>query len=67
MSNDKKQNNFIASLVDTSILFPAIKESFTKLDPRCQLKNPVMFVTELGAVMTTVYAIFGIGCGLEVV
>ena len=63
MSTVKKQNNFIESLVDTAILIPAIKESFTKLDPRCQFKNPVMFVTEIGAVMTTVYAVFGIGAG----
>lgn len=45
------------------ILFPALKEAFTKLDPRIQMKNPVMFVTEVGALLTSFYAIFGAGGG----
>src|SRR5262249_46615396 len=32
----------------------AIRGSFPKLDPRTQLKNPVMFIVELGSVITTV-------------
>jgi K+-transporting ATPase ATPase B chain len=31
----------------------AIRASFTKLDPRLQVKNPVMFVVEIGAAITT--------------
>src|SRR5712692_8556732 len=31
----------------------AIVDSFPKLDPRNQLKNPVMFIVELGSVITT--------------
>ncbi len=31
----------------------AIIESFLKLDPRVQLRNPVMFVVEVGSVLTT--------------
>ena len=31
------------------ILIPALKASFAKLDPRYQARNPVMFVTEVGA------------------
>ncbi len=42
------------SLFDWSIISPAIGESFKKLDPRLMVKNPVMFVTEVGAVLTTV-------------
>ncbi len=42
------------SLFDPSILAPAIGESFKKLDPRLMVKNPVMFVTLVGAVLTTV-------------
>ncbi|HEV3230650.1 MAG TPA: potassium-transporting ATPase subunit KdpB [Candidatus Dormibacteraeota bacterium] len=42
-----------SSLTDTSILVPAIGESFRKLDPRWQARNPVMFVVEVGAVITT--------------
>ena len=45
------------SLFDRAILLPAVGESFKKLDPRVMVKNPVMFVTEVGAVLTTV-AIF---------
>ncbi len=42
------------SLFDWSIAGPAIGDAFKKLDPRLMLKNPVMFVTLVGAVLTTV-------------
>jgi K+-transporting ATPase ATPase B chain len=45
------------------ILIPALKDAFVKLDPRVQMRNPVMFVTEIGALITTLYAVFGIGGG----
>ncbi len=45
------------SLFDKSIIAPAVGDSFRKLDPRLMIKNPVMFVTLVGAVLTTV-AIF---------
>jgi potassium-transporting ATPase ATP-binding subunit len=32
----------------------AIRNSFPKLDPRTQVKNPVMFIVELGSAITTV-------------
>jgi K+-transporting ATPase ATPase B chain len=32
----------------------ALLDSFKKLDPRVQIRNPVMFVVEIGAVITTV-------------
>src|SRR5512143_518703 len=41
------------SLFDWSIVGPAIGGSFRKLDPRLMVKNPVMFVTMVGAVLTT--------------
>ena len=37
-----------------ALLRPAIVQSFTKLDPRHQIRNPVMFVVEIGAVITTI-------------
>lgn len=37
------------------MIFTAIKDSFLKLNPRSQMKNPVMFVTLVGAIMTTAY------------
>jgi len=42
------------SLLDPSILLPAIGDSFRKLDPCLMVKNPVMFVTQIGAVLTTI-------------
>src|SRR5258707_8766774 len=42
------------SLVDTKILTRAVTDSFRKLAPRTMVKNPVMFVVEVGAVLTTV-------------
>jgi len=41
------------SLFDWNIVGPAIADAFRKLDPRLTIKNPVMFVTEVGAVLTT--------------
>jgi K+-transporting ATPase ATPase B chain len=41
------------SLFDSKIAVPAIADSFRKLDPRLMVKNPVMFVTLVGAVLTT--------------
>jgi len=48
------------SLFDWNIIRPAIGGAFQKLDPRLLVKNPVMFVTMVGAVLTTV-AIFTAG------
>src|SRR6202046_5489715 len=39
-------------LVDPEILKEAIAGAFTKLDPRVQVKNPVMFVVLIGTVIT---------------
>ncbi len=41
------------SLFDPEIALPAIFNSFTKLDPRHQIKNPVMFVVFVGSLLTT--------------
>ncbi len=42
------------SIFSYKLLVPAIKDSFLKLDPRIQWRNPVMFITEIGALLTTV-------------
>ncbi len=42
------------SLADSAILTRAIFDSFRKLNPRTMVKNPVMFVVEVGAVLTTI-------------
>src|ERR1700734_1206677 len=42
------------SLFQRDIVKRALIDSFKKLDPRVQLRNPVMFVVEIGSVITTV-------------
>ncbi len=42
------------SIFDGSIIRQAIIDSFVKLDPRVQLRNPVMFVVEVGSAVTTI-------------
>src|SRR5215813_13755307 len=46
------------SLADAAIVSRAIVDSFRKLDPRVMLKNPVMFVVEVGSVLTTIQLIW---------
>ncbi|WP_038159206.1 potassium-transporting ATPase subunit KdpB [Verrucomicrobium sp. BvORR106] len=43
----------VPSLFDWKIAGPAVGGAFKKLDPRLMFKNPVMFVTMVGAVLTT--------------
>jgi K+-transporting ATPase ATPase B chain len=43
-----------SSLLDPSILLPAVGQAFRKLDPRMMIRNPVMFVVEVVATLTTV-------------
>jgi K+-transporting ATPase ATPase B chain len=44
-------------LFDPEILRRATKDSFRKLDPRLVAKNPVIFVVEVGAALTSVFVI----------
>jgi K+-transporting ATPase ATPase B chain len=41
-------------LADKKLLLRAVLDSFVKLHPRTMVKNPVMFVVEVGAVLTTI-------------
>lgn len=50
-------------LFDPQILRRAIIESFVKLNPKVLLKNPVIFVVEAGAVMTTVFLVRDLATG----
>ncbi len=43
-----------ASLFDPAITRRAIADAFKKLDPRVQARNPVMFVVEIGSVITSI-------------
>ena len=43
-----------SAMLDPKIVLPAIGSAFAKLDPRLMVKNPVMFVVEVVAALTTV-------------
>jgi potassium-transporting ATPase ATP-binding subunit len=49
------------SIFDPAIIGSAIGDSFRKLNPLTLARNPVMFVTEVGAVITTVLMFVGHG------
>jgi K+-transporting ATPase ATPase B chain len=46
-------------ILHTGLILEALKDSFIKLDPRVQWRNPVMFVTYLGAIFTTLLLFIG--------
>lgn len=50
----KKQNK----LITKEILNNAIKGAFLKFDPRFMVKNPVMFMVEVGLILTLILSIF---------
>src|SRR5229473_3385126 len=42
------------TLFDSALLGPAVADSFRKLSPRVQIRNPVMFVVYIGSLLTSV-------------
>jgi potassium-transporting ATPase ATP-binding subunit len=46
------------SFMDGKMIFRATADSFRKLNPRAMVKNPVMFVVEVGAVLTSVQLVW---------
>jgi K+-transporting ATPase ATPase B chain len=57
MTHKKKQH----ALFEWKIIRRALKDSLIKLNPRNQVRNPVMFVVEVGSILTTllfVHALF---------
>ena len=49
-----KKHKKAYSLFDLKIILPAIIDSFKKLNPRKQIKNPIMFVVEIISFLTTI-------------
>jgi K+-transporting ATPase ATPase B chain len=49
------------SLFDGPIVRRAIADSFRKLDPRLMIRNPVMFVVEIGSLLTTILFFTNLG------
>jgi K+-transporting ATPase ATPase B chain len=54
---DAAKGRVTGGLLDPKILWQALPDALKKLDPRVQLKNPVMFVVEVGATLTLYTAI----------
>ncbi|MFT0171549.1 potassium-transporting ATPase subunit KdpB [Paraburkholderia mimosarum] len=48
------QHSATRSMFDPALLRPAVVDSFRKLSPRTQLRNPVMFCVYVGSVLTTI-------------
>ena len=42
-----------SSVFSRELALVAVRDAFPKLDPRSQVKNPVMFIVELGSLMTS--------------
>lgn len=59
MTKDFYMANTI-SIWDSKIIKQAFVDAFVKLDPRRMSKNPVMFVVEVGAVLTLIQFVRGI-------
>jgi len=51
------------SIWDPGLIGQAVADSFRKLDPRLQFKNPVMFIVEVGSLVTTIVWIQELGGG----
>jgi K+-transporting ATPase ATPase B chain len=51
------------SIWDPGIVRQAVVDSFRKLDPRTQIKNPVMFIVEVGSLLTTIIFIQELAVG----
>ena len=56
-----------SALADKAIVSRAVKDAFRKLAPKDQIKNPVMFLVYVSAILTTVlfgFSLFGISDGI---
>jgi potassium-transporting ATPase ATP-binding subunit len=53
-SSKQRKRSAVTTMTDPKILVPAIVAAFRKLDPRVMMRNPVMFVVEVVAALTTV-------------
>lgn len=52
--SENKNKGFVSK----AILKDAIKDSFIKLNPKYMIKNPVMFIVEIGTILTLILTIF---------
>ncbi len=54
-----------SSIFEKELVVSALSRSIVMLDPKAMVKNPVMFVTEAGAVLTTLVAVSNALTGAE--
>ena len=54
---DPAPQRVAAGLLDPGMLLTSLPDALHKLDPRIMMRNPVMFVVEVGAVLSTVFAV----------
>ncbi|WP_295956006.1 potassium-transporting ATPase subunit KdpB [Rhodoferax sp.] len=52
-----------SSLFHPALLKPALAAAFTKLSPRVQWHNPVMFVVYIGSILTTLFGVLALQSG----
>ncbi len=57
MTSNLKQDSSSQSF-NQNVIGTALKDAFVKLNPRLMIKNPVMFVVELGFIVTLILSIF---------
>ena len=57
----KKQNR--SALADPAMVGRAVKDAFRKLAPKDQIKNPVMFLVYISAILTTILFVLSL-CGI---
>lgn len=52
------------SIFDLKLVKQAVRDSFRKLDPRIQVKNPVMLVVFIGAIILTIMILWNLPYGI---
>jgi K+-transporting ATPase ATPase B chain len=63
MQTVNKQRGATAAMFDPAIVVPALGDTFKKLDPRLMVRNPVMFVVEVVATLTTILFVRDLATG----
>ena len=57
----KREKQKKSGLIDKKIVLGATVQSLTKLNPKVQIQNPVMFIVYLGAIFTTILFVLSLG------
>lgn len=55
---NRRTKNKKKSIISLNLILDSIKSAFAKLNPQTQFRNPVMFVTYLGAIFTTIITFY---------